>query len=76
MMDQGIELDPFVHHVVIGLDLSDQVRFELLDLRQLGPVQSLADDPGGAVGEFQHLQDRPDADGRIEVFNPGPSVSG
>ena len=67
VVHQGVELDPLLDDVLQRLDLADQVGLGLDDLDQAGAEQPLADDPGRAVGELQHLEDRADADGRVQV---------
>ena len=70
VMDQGVELDPFLELLLQRLDLADQVGLGLHHLHQPGPGLPLADDPGRAVRELEHLQDGPDADRRVQVVHP------
>ena len=71
VMDQGVELDPFldprppaarprpIRYGSVWTTSTSRAR-----------IMPLADDPGRAVGELEHLQDRPDADGRVQVVLP------
>ncbi len=67
VVDQGVELDAFLDDVLQRLDPADEEGLALDDLDQSGADHPLADDPGRAVGELEHLEDRADAKGRIEV---------
>ena len=67
VMDQGVHLDAFLQLFLEGLDLADQVGLGLDHLHQARPGLTLADDPGRPVRELEHLQDRADADRRIQV---------
>ena len=67
VVDQGVELDAFLELFLQGLDLADQVGLGLDHLHQARPGLPLADDPGRSVRELEHLQDRPDADRRVQV---------
>ena len=71
VVDQGVKLDPFLDHVVEGLDPTDQERLGLDDLDQPGADHPLADDPGRTVGELEHLEDGADADRGVEVADGG-----
>ena len=71
VVHQRVELDPFLDDLLVRLDLADEIGLGLHDADQPRPILALADDPRGAVGEFQHLQDQPDADRREQVVHPG-----
>ena len=67
VMREGVELDPLLDDVLERLDPADEEWLGLDDLDEPGPEHPLADDPGRAVGELEHLEDVADADRRVEV---------
>ena len=70
MMHHCVELNPLFKLFLQRLDLADEIRLGLDDPNQPRPVLPLADDPGGAVRELEHLEDGSDADRRIKVVHP------
>ena len=72
VVHQRVELDPLLDDLLARLDLGRSGRARsATTLDQPGPVLPLADDPGRAVGELEHLEDQPDADRREQVVHPG-----
>ncbi len=71
VVDQGVELDSGLDDLIARLDPADQVGLGLRDRDQAGPVLPLADDPGRAVRELEHLEDQAHADHREKVVHPG-----
>ena len=70
MMDQGVELDPFLQLLFQWLDLANQIGLGLNHLDQPRPGLTLADNPRRTVRKLEHLEHGPDANCRIEVSHP------